>query len=345
MLNQQTQEISPALELFAVIRAGWAFEAIATAARLQIADHLKEQPLSLSALAEKTRLHPDMLFRFLRALCALNIFRQRSDQTYELTDLSEFLCTDVPWSFVPIFEYLTHASHRNSWECLGKSIQTGRSGFQLAHGKEAFEKWKEDTREGEVFSKAMNAFSLQEAYGILWSFDFSGFLKVCDLGGGLGDLLCTLLGFHQNMQGILLDLEAVIQKAAEREEIQRLGSRCELKSGNLFESIPQHCDIYLMKNILHDWDDAQCKKALFGIRSALGKKGVLLVIDIILPEVTVQHEGLLMDLEMMVMTAGGKERTEKEFRQLFQAADLQLKKIYNTPFICSIMEVVSVDPA
>jgi SAM-dependent methyltransferase len=230
--------------------------------------------------------------------------------------------------------------HYDTWGSLLHSVQTGESNFEHLHGMSFFEYIQENPATGEVFDRAMTENSSKKTKAILANYNFAEVKTVVDVGGGVGILIADILKNNPHLKGILLELPHVIKKALPLLKNAGANDRCQLIEGDFFTTIPTGGDVYLLKNVIHDWDDEKAIAILRNCRRAMGQKGKLLVIERIILPGNEPAFGKLLDLEMLVMTSGGRERTEAEFRELLKTAGFQLTKIIPTPEDVGILESV-----
>lgn len=304
-------------------------QSLHAAARLGVADYLTGGPRSTQELAERTGADEPSLYRLLRALASLGVFRETEPRTFELTPLAELLREGVPGSMRSAVIMLGDPEHYRAWGELEHSIQTGEPAFDHAFGMGVFEYFERHPQSAAVFDQAMT--DLTDAEGIAAAYDFSEVRTVVDIAGGHGSLLAAVLRLHPQLHGVLFDLPHVIQRAKERGFLGgELAERARLESGSFFEAVPAGGDVYMMKHIIHDWDDEHCVRILESCRRVLPAAGRLLVLDTVVPAGNDPHPSKLMDLNMLVMTHGGRERTEEEFRALFSRAGFRLTRIVPT---------------
>ncbi len=216
----------------------------------------------------------------------------------------------------------------------------GKPAFDQVHGKGVFEFFAENKAASTIFDRAMTSHSSGEIDAILAAYDFSSCGKVADVAGGNGTLLAAILGKFPSLRGVLFDRAHVVS-GAKAVRGPGIAERCEVVSGDFFESVPA-ADTHLLKHIIHDWDDERCLKILGACRKASGGKGKLLLVEMIVPLGNGPAVGKLLDLEMLVMTPGGRERTEAEYRALLGKAGYRLTRIVPTPGPVSILEGAAV---
>jgi len=332
----------PAAQLLQFVTAPWLSQAIYAAAKLGVADLLKDGPKPASELAHATKNSPEPMYRLLRALAAFGIFRETTPGTFELTPIAQHLRSDVPDSLRGVAIMFGSPWHRAAWTEILHAVRTAEPSFEHAHGQGFFDYCQSHPDAAAVFDEAMTSFSTQETPLVLEAYDFSGIRKLVDVAGGHGSLLAEILKKNPAMQGVLFDLPSVIDGAKKRKHLEAAGvaPRCELVGGDFFQSVPAGGDAYLMKHIIHDWSDGHCVTILNNCRKAMAPGGRLLLIEMVLSPGNEPHIGKLLDLEMLVQTRGGKERTEAEFRDLFAAGGFRLTRIVKTKSFACVIEGV-----
>jgi hypothetical protein len=304
-----------------LLTAGWMPSAIHAAAKLNLADHLQAGPLTASILAEKTQSHPRALYRLLRALSGIGIVTESAGQTFSLAPLGQYLISNTPGSLKDI-AVMFGEEHYHAWGALYQSVQTGQSGFRHTYGTSVFEYFQANPESSEIFNRAMTTFS-QQSRPVATAFNFGQFNTVMDVAGGHGFLLTAILQAYPTVRGMLFDLPHVVAGAPEQLTAWGVADRCKVVGGSFFESIPAGADAYVLSHILHDWDDASCLQILQQIAQVLPPEGRVLVVETLVGAPTETLMTRFMDLNMLVMTEGGCERTEAEFTQLFDAAGLK----------------------
>ena len=319
-----------------------AAQAIHVAAQLGLADLLADGPQHLAALAAATDTHPPSLARLLRLLAALGIVAAEADGRFRLTPMGTPLRAGVPGSVRDIVLFLTWAWNWRTWGELLYSVRTGEPAFDQIFGMSNFAYWEHDAEAGAIHDAFFTAGSRTRDAAILSSYDFSGFGPVVDVAGSQGALLAALLAAHAGMRGVLFDLPHVVAGAGPVFAAAGVADRATDVGGDFFSALPPGGDAYLLMQILHDWDDARARAILRSCRAAMGAGAVLLVIDRVLPEqlepTPALRQAALVDLQMLVLTPGGRERTEAEFRRLLADAGFALRRIIPTPSAVSILE-------
>lgn len=308
--------------------------AVHAAAELGLADAIADGVTSEAALAERVSARPDIFRRFMRYLVALDIFARTGDG-YALTPMSELLRRDAEGSQLPAARL--SARTYGAWIEIFHTLRTGEAGYAKFYGKPLFDHVGEDPEVAAVFDAAMTAIHGPETAAMLDAYDFSEPGTVMDVGGGNGSLLMETLRRYPDMQGIVFDLPHVVERTSCEIRAAGLESRCRAVGGNFFESVSERADTIILRHIIHDWTDSESIRILKNCAEALPPGGRILVVEMIVPE----HDGPSMakrfDLSMMLLT-GGSERTEAEYRALFQAAGLTLAEITPTDSPVSVIE-------
>jgi DNA-binding transcriptional ArsR family regulator len=315
----------------------WTSRAVGVFAKLGISDLLQSGPKTADELAEATGTHAPSLFRLLRALASAGIVKAESDGRFALTPLSETLVTNAPGSLRWFVVSELGQEHYPAWGNLMHSIKTGEIAFDDFFGKDIWQYFKENPEDGAVFNDSMSSVTAAANEAILSLYDFSQFKTVVDIGGGHGGLITSILQKNPHLKGILFDAPQVIQGARPRLEAAGVDDRCEPVAGDFFKAVPAGGDAYVMKWIIHDWDDEKAITILKHCRSHMQPNGRLIVVETVVPETDEPHFSKFFDLNMLVMT-GGKERTATEFEQLLAAAGFKLLKITPTNLPTSIIE-------
>lgn len=314
-------------------------QALSVAAELKIADHLAAGSRTVAELAAATQTHERSLYRILRSLASTGVFREVADRVFAQTPQSEPLRSDTPNSMRNGAIFMGAPWHWKVWGDLKYSVQTGLPAWGRQLGGDVFEYFANHPAESEIFNNAMTDMSVSSAPAITAGYDYSGIKKLADVGGGHGYMLAQILKANPELQGVLYDRDYVVNGAGGLLAEQGVADRVELIAGNFFESAPAGADAYFMKHIIHDWNDEQCVTILNHIRQVMPDDGRVLVAEVVVPEGNEPHFAKFMDLEMLV-SPGGVERTEKEYRELFAAAGLRLTRIVPTASAYSIIEGV-----
>ncbi len=322
-----------------MILGGLMQKSIWVAAKLGIADLLAEKPLTAEELAAATGTHAPSLYRVLRFLAMAGVFAENSDGKFELTPIAELLRSNTPNS---MRDYAIMMGEDWIWQAYGElmhSVKTGGIAHDKVQGMSSFEFFAQNEEVGKIFNRAMTNLSLLSAPAIVEAYDFSGINKLVDIAGGHGLLLAAILKANPHLNGILFDLPFVIEGAGELLESEGVAVRTEKVSGDFFENVPAGADAYLMKHIIHDWNDEQSVKILQNIRRAMNDDGKVLIAEMVVPEGNEPSPAKGLDLVMLTIE-GGKERTKKEYQELLEAAGLRLTCVFPTRSPYSIVEAV-----
>ena len=325
--------------LFQIGTGYMASAALQTVLKLRVADHMSAGPTSVADLARKTSVNEDALYRVMRALASLGIFDEVSSRTFALT-LAGRMLQKGDSSFYNMGLWITSPFHFRVYANMLQAVTTGKPGVEQVTGMPVFEYFAQpENRElSEIFNNAMSGFSAQVGPAALEAYDFSGIGTLVDIAGGHGMLLTSILQKYPEMRGILFDLPHVIEGATAVIDAAGVKDRCATRSGDFFKDVPDG-DAYIMKHIIHDWDDARAAQILGNIRRHLAGKpqGRLLLLEAVLQPGNQPDLGKLVDLEMLMMP-GGKERSEAEFTALFKSAGFALTRVVPTKSPLSIIE-------
>jgi hypothetical protein len=317
------QEIGEMINLIGGYRISQAIYAVA---ELGIPDLFAAGPRRCDELARETNTHAPTLFRILRFLTGAGLFNELGPKEFELTRLGSTLRTDLPGSFHPAVRFLL-GELWTPWGRLIHSVRTGETAFDHVHGMGPFEYFRKNPEASAVFNSAMTSLSARSGTGIVERYDFSGLRKVVDVGGGHGLLLATILRANPTMRGVLFDLPDVVVGAGQVLENFGVRDRCEVIGGSFFGGLPPGGEAYVLRQIVHDWDDDRALAILRNCCAAMTETGKVLVIE---REIAAHHREAMrvlhLDLEMLV-NVGGMERTEAEYRSLFENAGFRLTTI------------------
>jgi O-methyltransferase domain len=333
-------EPPPAVALHELTRGAFVAQAISVFARLGVADALATGPRDADEIAEPTGAHGPTLYRLLRALSVVGVVAELEDRRFTLTPFSEMLRSDVPGSLRDRATVIGLPFYRDSWTDLYETTRTGESAFDRVHGMKFFDYLAEHHEDGEIFDAAMSSVSATLSAGIVAAYDFTSFSMVVDVGGGRGGLLAAILAANPHLQGVLFDKPAVIAGAEEVIASAQVADRCKMMSGDFVDSVPEGGDVYLLNNVIHNWDDDYAVRILGRCRTAMANTGRVLLAELVLPEGTAPSMVKLADLGMLVMTSGGRERTEAEYRTLFDCAGLRLIRIVPNTGLIRLLEAV-----
>jgi hypothetical protein len=315
---------------------------IATAVELGLPDLLAAGPRTAAQLAEAAGADASSLHRLLRALAALGLVGMDGD-SYALTPLGSALRSDHPERLDLAARYWGSESHWRTWGHLTESIRSGEAVFPAVFGMTRWEYQERNPELNELFNQLMTRGSQTRQAAILDAYDFSRFGTIADIGGGHGQLIGAILQRYSALRGILFDREQVIVGATELLAGLGVADRCTITSGSFFERVPSGADAYLLKFILHDWADDPAVAILRSVARATQPGATLLVIDRVLPDDGPPPlNDALLDLHMLVLFAG-KERTESEFRRLYERAGFRLTRAVPTSSDVSVVEGLRVE--
>jgi spermidine synthase len=266
------------------------------------------------------------------------VFAEDDRGRFALTPLGATLRTDVPGSLRYFAIEELGENHYPAWERVLHSVETGAIAFDHVYGVSKWQYMAEHSDEARIFDAAMSSFSSAVAAAVVAAYDFSSSATVVDIGGGDGTLLAAILKANPSLRGVVADLPHVAEGAQRRLEAEGLADRCEVAAGSFFESAPVG-DTYVLKFIIHDWDDQQSAAILRNCRSAMAANGRVLLVEAVIQPGTATSFSKYVDLNMLVMT-GGRERTEAEYRALLDSAGLRLTRIIPTCTEMSVLEAV-----
>jgi O-methyltransferase domain len=303
---------------------------IHVAAALGIADLVANEPKSAEQLADVTGVRAPALRRVMRALVSFGVFAQDGAGRFALTPSGEFLRADVMGSLRPAALTFGGEEAARIEGLLLHCVKTGETARQNLFGRgDIFEQLQKDPEGIELFNATMTAFSTLHLTGVLEAYDFSAITKLVDVGGGHGKNLAEILKQHPKMHGVLFDMPHAFEGGKQTIAQAGLNERCEVVSGDFFKSVPGGADGYLLSRVIHDWDDETAISILKVVRRAIAPEGRLIVLETMLRPVHRSIYPVLSDLNMMLRT-GGCERTEDEYRTLFQTAGFELSRTVET---------------
>jgi len=314
---------------------------IYVAAKLGLADEIAQKPQTASELAAAAGTEPRALYRLLRALASRGVFAEADDGRFEMTPMAEFLRRDGPRS---LRSTAMLYGDELLWRAYGRlfySIETGKSSFEQVYGEPFYDYLHKHPVSAQPFHDAMTGFSEQEEAAILAAYDFSTMRSIVDVGGGQGGFALALLRKHADLRATIFDgtppREDTLQSFAQ----SGAAARANFVTGDFFATVPQGGDLYLLKSILHNWDDIAAITILRKCREAMREHGRLLVAERIVPPGNAPSEAKLFDINMLV-SLGGEERTEDEYTSLFDQSGLKLTRTIPTTSHLSLIEATPV---
>jgi hypothetical protein len=332
----QPANAPPAATMLQMLVGTWVSQAIYVAAKLSVADLLREQPRTIAELAAATGTHEGAIYRVLRALASLGVFEEHEERRFALTPLADCLRSDVPGSLRAFAIMLGEKEHRRAWDDVLYSIRTGNPAFDHVFGVPHFQYFASNPEAARVFNEGMTSRAGTENAAIVEAYDFSKCKTVIDVGGGQGTLLTAIKRTAVDTRTVLFDLPHVI--AAEQSASAAQGH--ETASGSFFDFVPQGGDAYVLKKIIHDWDDERAVAILKNCRAVMDGTARLLLIEPVVPSGNAASFNKLVDLVMLVWTSGGKERTENEHRKLLAAAGFTKVQFVPTDCPLAIIEAM-----
>jgi hypothetical protein len=319
---------APSATLRRLINGYQISQAIHVATVLGIPDLLAEGPRTADDLAAATGSNGNALRRLLRALAAIGIFHEDAVDRFSLTPLADGLRADAPDSLAGWAAFVGRPHHWEAWGHLLDSIKSGENAFRAIHGVDVWTYRSEHPEERAVFDAAMVALTGRTNASLLEAYDFGRFGSLVDVGGGLGTFLSALLAANQSLHGVLFDQTHVLDGAEDLLRDAGVSDRCRIVAGSFFDEVPEGADAYLLKSILHDWDDEAAVAILRTCRRAIGVRGTLLVVERVLGQPNEGADTKFSDLNMLVMP-GGRERRLQEFEALLETAGFRLE--HETP--------------
>ncbi len=335
-----TQEVPANAVMMQMLTGKWLSLSLSVAADLGIADLLAKGDQTADELAAAVSAHGPSLYRVLRALASVGVFAETEGRRFTMTPLAECLRSNVPNSVREFARFIAIPAASRSWDNLMHSVKTGESGMRKAFAvKNPFDYLRAHPEEAAIFDGAMTDNSRRTAPAVALAYDFGRFQQLVDVAGGHGLLLATILQRFPNLKGVLFDLPEVVAGANNTLAPYGLGDRCNILGGSFFDTVPAGADAYILKHIIHDWDDERALAILRNIRKSIQPSGRLLVVEVVIAPGNEPSFGKLLDLEMLVIP-GGRERTGDEYRDLFANAGFSLAEIHATAAHTSIIEGV-----
>jgi hypothetical protein len=313
-------------------------QAIHVAATLGIADLLADTSRTSDDLAESTGTHPPTLYRLLRALASVDVLRELDGRLFELGPLGEYLRSDVPGSIAGWAAFIGRPYYWQAWAGLLHSVRTGENAFRHVHDTDVWTYRSSRPDESAIFDRAMTSLSRRSNAALLAAYDFGRFRTIVDVGGGNGALLAAIVAAHPDLQGVLFDQPHVVAGAGALLERAGVADRCRVIAGSFFESVPNGGDAYVLRAVIHDWEDEASIRILSVVRRAIQAEGTLLLIERVIAPPNEGRDAKLSDLNMLV-GPGGRERTREEFAALLDASRFRLARVVGTG-VYSVVEAV-----
>ena len=335
-LNSETQT------LLEMIRGFRVSQCIYVAAKLGIADLLKDGEQHCDALAAATNSNKAAIYRLLRALASVGIFAETQPHYFKLTPLATGLQSDTGNSLKAYAITLGEETYQ-AWGNLTYSMRTGRDAFEDLYGMNLYAFFQQNPGSWKNFDRAMTDLSETVNSALLAAYDFSSIGKLVDVGGGNGRLLSCILQAYSTMTGVLFDRPDVIDRASDLLSVPDMQGRLQLAKGDFFKTIPAGGDAYLLKHVMHNWGDEQAITILKNCHQTIKKQGRLLVIESVILPSNEPDPGKFMDMSMLALLPNARERTEDEYRALLKTAGFNLTKIVSTESEVSVIEAVKKD--
>jgi hypothetical protein len=313
---------------------------VGVAAELGLADLVQTVPKTAEQLADAGGLHAPSLYRLLRALASVGVFTKQEDGRFAQTPMSDALRNDVSYSMRGFARMAKRPWTIGAWTNLERSVRTGISAFEEAYGMSVFDHLTQHAMEMQIVAQAMGSFSAQIGAAVADAYDFSEIQTLADIGGSQGMVLALILARNPAMRGILFDLPDVIEGSSDFLKSCGLHQRIELKGGNFFESVPEGADAYLLKHVLHDWSDENCLRILKNIHAAAKPATKVLLVEFILNDSDEPQFAKVSDLEMLVISPDGRERTRADWQNLLRAGGFQITSTIPTNSSVFVIEAV-----
>ena len=337
-------QLPPPVVLYQLASAHYLSQALYVAAELGIADLLADGPQTHEMLAAKTVTHASSLRRVLRLVVAAGVFAEGADGRFELTPVGSFLRSG-PGSFRATARLFGGPMVWQAWGDLLNTVRTGEPAFRRVFGTDSFGYFADHPEEAAVFDEAMSTFTGMISGAVAAAYDFSSMRSVVDVGGGEGTLLTGILRAYSNLRGAVFDLPRLADGARRQIATVGLADRYEFVGGDFFEAVPAGFDAYLLKHVIHDWDDAHAVRILETCRRAMGPEAKLLIVEGVYPprvDGSQESRGAAANDVNMLVCTGGRQRSEVEFRELYAAAGFRLTRIVPTMAMSCVIEGVKV---
>jgi hypothetical protein len=311
-------------------------QAVYVAATLGLSDLIAAEPRTAADLAVATGCHPRSLHRLLRALVAVGLYRVDDGGRYHCTEVGDALRTDTPETMAGWARFVGRSAHWQAWGALEHSVRTGENAFEFLHGRSVWAFRAEHPEESAIFDDAMTSTTALFARSVVDGYDFSPYSTLVDVGGGRGAMLAAILARNPDLRGIVFDLEHVVAGAAPVLAAAGVQDRCTVRAGSFFQAVPA-ADAYLLKFVIHDWDDDRAAAILRVCRRDCPVGTTLLLVERVIPEPDPTPETAFADLNMLV-NLGGQERTATEYEALLAVSGFRLSRVVPTASDVSIVE-------
>jgi precorrin-6B methylase 2 len=332
--------VPPSVWMMSHIENFWISKGLVAALKLNISEHIIDGKNTLDQLAVVTQTHPDALFRLMRMLCAQDIFKLSKKGIYSLTAYSKVM---IDGNGSVKYLLLSHLGklHFELFSEIDYTLKTGISASQKLFNKDIFSHVQDSPAQHDIFVKGMGNTSDLFAPVLLSSYDFSPYNHIIDLGGGHGSLLCHILSRYKELKATLFDCKHVVERATSNIESYGLKERIDIIDGDFFQEVPGGGDLYILKNILHDWGNENCVILLKNICKSMPSGSKLLITDTIIKNDNNYSYGKMLDILMLLGTHDGRERTLDEFRSVLNKSGFEINRVIPTVSPFSLIECVS----
>jgi hypothetical protein len=338
--GKTSNQSSPTMDLLYMAAGGWVAQAVHVAAKLGIADTVEDGAKTPAEIAAVTGSHPEALHRLLRTLASLGVFAEDAKGRFGLTPLADGLRSNAPVSLRAFAVMLGEDMLWRPWGNLHHSVQTGEAAFAHAFGQAIYDYLGTHPEAAAVFDAAISDRARQENGAVVEAYDWWPQL-IIDVGGGQGSLLAAILAHSRSSRGLLFETPHVAKGTGKILENAGLGKRCTVEGGDFFESIPKDGDLYILRRVIHGWSDERARLILQRAREAIKERGRLLVIEHVLAPGNAPSWGKMLDLQQLVLSDGGRERSEAEYASLLQSAGFKLSRVIPTSSTASLIESIS----
>jgi len=335
--SNKDEKVSPR-QVLDLITGKWRSQAVCVAAELGIADILKDGPRSTPEIAKGVGGSEDAVYRLLRALASLGLFSSLPERCFALTPLGQYLRSDVPGSLRGFARFAGHDVTWRPWGKLAYSIKSGNPAVDHVFGVGIFDYLEKHPDVAAVVNDGMTAVTAAQAAAVVEAYNFSGIDTLVDVGGGHGLLLATILKVNPGMRGTLFELSHAVEGAKRLIQQEGVADRCAVVAGDFFEAVPPGGDAYIMKLVIHDWDDERSIRILRNCHRAMQPRSKLLVVDRVIVPGDEADPAKFSDLEMLVLSRGGRERTQLEFEELYDQAGFDFVRVVATRGYISVIE-------
>lgn len=331
--------VPPEIGLLELASGFMATHSLYAAAKLGIADVLANGPLSAEDVAAELGSDPDATRRLLRACATFGVFREDPAGRFGPTPLAQGLRSGTADSMLPVILMLGDPAYQRPWGQLAFTVETGRPAADVVHGMPMWDYLDEDPDFAATFNDAMTRLSALDWPTVDAAYDFTAYSTIADIGGGHGQLLALMLGAAASAKGVLQEREALVADAEEHLRGAGVLARCRIEAGSFFETAPSDCDLYVMRRVVHDFDDDRAVAILANVRRHMPRGATLLLMESVVPPGNSPDFAKTLDLDMMIFV-GGRERTEREFATLLDRAGFRMTRIVPTISTISLIEAV-----